>query len=187
MKKIFYLLLVIFLNANAQEKEEFDYENIIVLAAIKDDKNCVFAGFPTFMSMRTIISNAESRFRPIVETPPGFIYELFLVDKNGTSVTLFLGDHWLSDGMQISHLSAADFSFLIRVINARKFENENSTLESLTLDVNVATLRNELLKTEDYESIRRLPDDANVNSTPEKAMPGLNTKPVDENHEKYGG
>ena len=173
------LLLICSCFANAQEKE-FDYNNIILVAAIKDDKNCVFAGFPTFITMRDIISNTQRRFGPTIETPSTFIYELFLVDKNGASTTLFLGNHWLSDGVQISQLSDTDFSFLTRVISARKFENDNSRLDSWTLDVNVATLKNELLKTGDYESVGRQPSDDHTNPELEPPAQNSSTKPVDD-------
>jgi len=127
-------------------------------------KTVFFAGFPTFITMRSIISYTEIRFEPIVNAPSAFIYELFLVDENSASATVFLGDHWLSDGKQISKISDADFSFLTMTISVGEFENENSRLESLTKDVNVAILKNELLKTQDYESIGREPNDSNANT-----------------------
>jgi len=178
MKRLICLIVLLTsccFGVEAQEEKEFKYKEIIAIAAIKDDKNCLFAGFPTFIAMRNIISDAESRFKPIVDIPTAFIYELFLADENGASATVFLGDHWISDGKQLSHLSDAVFSFLARVISARKFENENSRLESLTRDVNIATFKNELLKTQDYESIGRQPDDTNINKL-DRPTPDLNKK-----------
>src|SRR4051812_18289439 len=189
MRQLIFLIMLLTgycLGSETQEQKEFHYEEIVVIAAIKDDKNCIFGG-PTLLKMRSIAAEAASRFEPILNLPTSYIYELFMVDKNGTSAKAFLGDHWLSDGTQISQLSDTDFSFLKRVIDARKFENENSTLEALTRDINVATFKNELLKTEDYENIGGVPKDDKANPKLERSAPNSSSTPTNDENKNMEG
>ena len=179
---LFLLMYSVF--AAAQEKEIFDHKNIIVIAAIKEDKNCIFAGTEFFLHMRKIIENSMTQFSPIADMPTAYLYELFMMDKDGITKTVFLGDHWLSDGNLFSQLSEEDFSLLSRAIKSRRFENDNSLLKSFTLDINIESYNYLLLKPLDYQQIGRQPTDNHVNPPVEKPAPDSNFKPITQEVEK---
>ena len=185
MKKFTYLLLFIYsCFASAQEKEDFDYKGITVIAAIKDDKNCFFAGHGVFLDMRKIIEKAANQFKPTPELPSTFMYELLMMDTRGRTKIVFLGDHWLSDLNQISQLPDVDYSWLLRIIKARSFENDNSILKGFDLKINVESYNYILSKALDYEQAGQLPAETNKTTAGKNPTPSERVQKVDETKEE---
>jgi|GEM_PF-2526141 len=181
MKRLLFLwFFVCSFYTYAQEEPEFDYKSITVIAAIKDDKNCFFAGHGVFLDMRKIIEKAANQFKPTHELPAIFMYELLMMDTRGRTKTIFLGDHWLSDLNQISPLTDVDYSWLLRIIKARNFENDNSILKGFNLKINVEDYNDILSRALDYEQAGQMPAEPNKASAEENSMSNARVQKADE-------
>lgn len=144
MHRITYFIIAIAFYAAAaaaEPQQKFDYQKVVEVAAVKDDKYCLFAHPEIISQFRNIIANSVARFEPAPVIPLPTIFELFLIAGDGTSTTVILGDHWLSDGTGISQLTNHDFTTIMGIISARRFENDVSTLDDLTSEFNLAQYR----------------------------------------------
>ncbi|MES2826446.1 MAG: hypothetical protein V4732_22855 [Pseudomonadota bacterium] len=160
---IFILIAILFYAAAAaaEPQQKFDYQKIVEVAAVKDDTYCVFAHPDIIRQFKNIVANSVNRFEPAPVILPPKIFDLFLIAVDGTSTTVILGDHWLSDGTGISQLTNHDFTTIMAIIKVRSFENDVSTLDDLTSDFNLAEYRANMAS-ESSENTRSGPNSENI-------------------------
>lgn len=128
----------------ADSQKEFNYQNVVEIAAIKEDKFALFVNPEIVTVLRDTIANSIERIEPVATIPQAIITKLLFVGMDGTSTTIIMGDHWVSDGTGISILSTNEFSTIMRFVNVGEFDNDASMLTELTVDYNLAKYRDGL-------------------------------------------
>ncbi len=172
---IYFIIAIAFYTAApaAEPQQKFDYQKVVEVAAVKDDKYCLFAHPEIISQFRNIIANAVARFEPAPVIPLPTIFKLFLIAGDGTSTTVILGDHWLSDGTGISQLTNHDFTTIMTIISARRIENDISTLDDLTSEFNLAQYRADRARDSSANTLAR-PNGENTKSEAEVSKQPLN-------------
>lgn len=144
MNRIKYILTAISfygLSAAADQPQEFDFQKVVEIAAVKNDKYALFANPDIINPISDIVANSINRPDREVTIPQDKNIELVLIGIDGTSIKISMGDHWISDGKGVVTLSDSEFSTIMGPINSRTFDTDASTLGDLTKDVNLAEYR----------------------------------------------
>lgn len=131
------LLFIIFLTNFSYADNEYNYESVLAISVVnlESNKSMVFAGPGFFLEFKSTINQAVKRFQPI-STNISFdnpIYELELASRAGPH-TLIIGNHWLSDGINITALTEVEFNKIQSLISQRNFDNDPTTKSGIMSD-----------------------------------------------------
>jgi len=121
MKRI--LSLVIFVIAMftgmVSANERFQYQETQYIYVVTEEEAIAYAEFAEFVELRRIIGSKMAHAEPRSGGLTPLVYSVRLLGK-GDQQVVFIGDDWISDGVNVAALSEEELGEIDRIISHRQ-------------------------------------------------------------------